>query len=170
MFTEVEPHARVTNDLLTSPLPELKTPLAQRGATSARGPVPWPTSWPCASPSARVRWLTSGALGTPEESVRTVGGTVTAFLTARRVAMTVSGKGGSRRARELCGGEDVSGRANPLGCNSSEGTCAPIRARPFDTGATVLSLFLFLRLTAVSDSSGSETCIGKQTNNVSPEE
>jgi hypothetical protein len=69
---------------------------AHSAGLSARGPIaPW-LAWPS---SGVFAWrLTSGALGTPDASVRTVGGNVTARFTACRVAI------GEERRKGRCAG------------------------------------------------------------------
>lgn len=71
-----EVHRPVAKDLLTKPLEESWYPPAHLGGTSER-PV-WCASW------ARAERLSEGALGTPDASVRTVGGRVAYFFAACR--------------------------------------------------------------------------------------
>jgi hypothetical protein len=84
-MTERPSYSPVMYDLESMPAAELDTVCAHAGCLSPRGATaPW--LWLLSSAFFAAR-LTSGALGTPDASVRTVGGSVTAFFTAWSVAI-----------------------------------------------------------------------------------
>ena len=72
---------------MTKPDEDVFTPPTKRAGLSKRGPERCPWS-PCPCDGARAARLRRGALGMPEGSVRTVGESVTAFLTDEKLAIS----------------------------------------------------------------------------------
>ena len=125
------------NVLDTRPAAERETPPAHLGGTSTRGPT-WPCAWfscQCPWPAGwRTAKLTSGAAGTPDESARTVHGTVTAFFeNACTAAMSAAagGGGGEGKGEEKVEEGGWGEQASSLSVVTSSNECG----RSFERGA-----------------------------------